>query len=275
MWRKRGIVGEVQKERLVRVSVDERHGTVGEDISGVALDLDRYTILIESRGSIDGPVCVVVDTPIEETQKLIESMRPWAERVGRSEVPLADRSGDISCIVHQAGKCRLGRRQAAWSVATAHVLLESGTLRVSSRQQGDPGWRADGRGGVRVREHHAVSRKFVQAGRANVCGPVRAEVTVAHVVADDQDDVGAGLGRQWDRRAPRQCEPHDRDVNGTMHVLSVQRACLSQPGPGRAQSTTWPGRPRRRTAHGPTVRPWGRSRGPRPGSTVEHCRLLA
>ena len=54
--------------------------------------------------------------------------------------------------------------------------------------------RADGAAGVGLGEAHALGRQAVEVGRLDALLAVAAEVAVAEVVGQDEDDVGLGAG---------------------------------------------------------------------------------
>jgi hypothetical protein len=63
-------------------------------------------------------------------------------------------------------------------------------LLISARQQTCPGWRTIRSRYVTIREPHPTGRELVEMRRGDVLAAVKADVGVAHVIADDEDDVG-------------------------------------------------------------------------------------
>ena len=134
-------------------------------------------------------------------ERLVEArrVRPERERpciVGRlglaqAQVPLAHAGGVVARAFDERGQ-----RHAIWldqrrRIAVEHARLEPRAPRVAPGQQAVARGRANGRRGVRVGESHALAGQAIDAWRRVFrLGVVAPRIAIAHVVSQDDNDIG-------------------------------------------------------------------------------------
>ena len=123
--------------------------------------------------------------------------KPWLRRqVLRqvAEVPLADAGGGVALGLESLGQRDLVGRQPAGGVGEQHAARCRWHMPAADRQpageQRRPARRADLGRRVELREPHALGGHAVEVRRADGRVAVAAEVAVAEVVGEDDDDVG-------------------------------------------------------------------------------------
>ena len=202
--------GEVEEERLcARMLAEELDRVVREGVGDVIVLLrgrgERRVIEGEAagcRGRVERTRAR--DEPVETVEAARE--RPFFRAVV-AEVPLA---GEVAAVAGGSEHLRERDSVAAQDFAVterrggrsllAGIFGErahAGLMRIEAGEEGGPRGRA-ARGVVKLREAQAALREGVEVRRRNF-GAVGAEVGEAHVVGEDDDDVGAG-GR-WRGRA--------------------------------------------------------------------------
>ena len=113
--------------------------------------------------------------------------------VGLAEVPLAGEECLVAARLQHGGQRPLRRRQAAALALEGHGRHAAAVRNAAGLHRGAAGRAA--RLGVEREERHALVRQPVDVGRrhaAPVAAAVGAEVAIAGVVGDDQDDVRFG-----------------------------------------------------------------------------------
>jgi hypothetical protein len=110
-----------------------------------------------------------------------------------AEVPLADAGGCIALRLEGLREGDLALWQAACGIreqhATAAVAHAAANWQTSGQQSGAAG-RADRRSDVEIGPSLSFGRHAVQVGGANRWVAVAAEVAIAHVVTEDDNEVG-------------------------------------------------------------------------------------
>ena len=125
-------------------------------------------------------------------------------------MPLARRGVHVSHFLEPLGKGPQVRAQGqAGRVLALHQPRDSRDVRVQAGHHRPTPWTAQRRGGVAVREAHAVSCHSIQVWRARNRVPVTAEIVPAVVVSDNYQEVWLPLLRpQRDsRQACQQAAP--------------------------------------------------------------------
>ena len=133
----RGVVGDLEEERLVLVVVDELHRPVGDQIGHVAFGLHRRAVLVEIGLSLLIGVLVVVHQPRQEAPEVVEAVRVRAELRLVAQVPLADESGGVAGVLDQARQRPPGGRQPTLGVGgggVAHRPLDPRALVVAAAE---------------------------------------------------------------------------------------------------------------------------------------------
>ena len=122
----------------------------------------------------------------------------------QAEVPLADAGGGVALVLEQARDGEPARLDERRRAALQHAALQRTAPGVAAGQDAVARGRADGRGTMGVGEDHAFARQAVEVRRADFGFRVEAaQVAVAEVVGEDEDDVGprGGSGERGGRGA--------------------------------------------------------------------------
>ena len=119
------------------------------------------------------------------------------------EMPLTDARGVIARIAQQRRDRRAVRLDEGVAVAPQHAARQPRAPGVAAGEQAVARRRAQGRGRMRVGEPQSLARQAIEVRCGNAAGGIeRADVAVAQIVSQDQDDVGTGL--RGGCRLPRQ-----------------------------------------------------------------------
>ena len=129
-----------------------------------------------------------VDRAALHAEELVEATVEGVLAVAPAQLPLADGAGRVAGGAHDLGQGRLVRVQAV--VPARRVEFVALPLRVASRHQAGTGRAADGRGDVAGLEPDAAAGEFVDVRGVDDLAAVDADVAVAEVVGQDEDDVG-------------------------------------------------------------------------------------
>ena len=192
----RPAVGEAAADRL-----DQLVGEVGRRVEGrrqrhlaAVLPIgSRVRALLDDRGGVGE----VAGAAGKQRERALEAQLVRALRSLESQVPLAGHVRVIAGAAQQRGDGDDPARQVAL-VAGASLLVvvgaprhraEARRVRVGSREQHRPRGRAGG-GHEEAREQQPRARQRVEVRRADLAAQ-DAEICVAEVVRDDQQDVGA------------------------------------------------------------------------------------
>jgi hypothetical protein len=111
-------------------------------------------------------------------------------QVGRraSEVPLADAHGAVAGALEHVGEGRLVETEAI-RVLREEDARDADARGVAAGQERGARRRTDGVRGAEIGEAHALGGHAVEVGGADARA-VAAEIAVAEIVAEDEDDVG-------------------------------------------------------------------------------------
>src|SRR6185436_18076953 len=123
-------------------------------------------------------------------------------------MPLADQAGRVALVAQELRKRLPGRRQPQIGVSRFRMserTLEREALLVASADQSGARRRAARSIRIELGEAHARFREAVDVGRLDVGSAVAAEISISHIVRDDQDDVRT---RSGSRLRTKRC---DRD----------------------------------------------------------------
>ena len=246
--------GEVEEERLIgparRVRGDERLRLCHEEIGRVdALRAFRRVgaVLGDAHvGVADVARVVVVRVArhvVEETVEIVEAAveRMRRDRLARfaaaGEAPLADGPCRVARVAEDAAERVLFREGAVEA-----VVLERARALDAARQERGARRRADGRGAVVVGQHRALVRKAVEVRRGDARGgaggglvlPREADVAVAEVVGENEDDVGPVLRRGergtggHQRHGQREEAADDTVLVGRLHGFSIPKSTVAR-----------------------------------------------
>ena len=185
------VVGDFQEERFSGLLLDEANRARGDEVGHVSLFLDRRRILEEVALAVSSPrVGVEIDEAAQEAEKVVESVCVRTELRFVAQVPLPDESRAVAVVLQQPGQ-RMTRRGKSLFECGPHAAeraLEPYALLVSSGDEGGTSWRAQG-SRIEVRQPHAILRKAIDVGRPDVRGAIAADVAVADIVRNNQNDI--------------------------------------------------------------------------------------
>src|SRR5262245_44403 len=135
--------------------------------------------------------------PAEETEILLKSAAERMELSLAAQMPLPYHAGRIAGGFQAVREGGLRQRQADFRPFRRRAGIEfvAETLLVAAGHQASPRRAAIGPGNVAARAADSVFRQGIDVWRGNVLAAVNPDVTVAHVVADDDEDVGLGRGQ--------------------------------------------------------------------------------
>ena len=147
-------------------------------------------------------LAVVAEKPVEPL------MHRVALRAGKAESPFAESAGAVAVAAEQLGDrlLRLGDGPLAFRFHFT-VVPDKGVAGVLAGHEHAARRRADGVAAVVAREAHALRGQAVEVGCLDFFLPVAAQLRVAQVVGEDEDDVrlgrlglcGLGQAQQNDR----------------------------------------------------------------------------
>ena len=181
--RVRRTVGNIQEERPPPVPRDELGRLLREQVGQVAT-VGRLDCVVAAQ-----MVPVVVRPSAAESGELVEPAGVGLEAaIERSVVPLPDEARPVARLVKRVGDGHLAKGDP---VQTVDFVLgdRSGPVRVATREQRRPCRRADRRGRVVLPEACPLGDEAVEVRGPHGTVSEAPEVSVAHVVGHDENDV--------------------------------------------------------------------------------------
>ena len=208
----RKIVGQVEEERTIPVVVDELDGfvrvaarqrpVIDRSLDHVAIPHQRDVPVLRLRIVVSARVITVVArhghlhvVGKRQTVPVVEPLTRGQELRQVSQVPLADDPGGIAPRLHQFGDRDLVERQPLRGVGREHTGRSPTSGAVRAAPHGQPPGQQRGAAGrahgldVEIRPLLPLSGHCVQTRRPDVRAAERAEVAVAEIVGEDDDDV--------------------------------------------------------------------------------------
>ena len=140
---------------------------------------------------------------VGEPEVLVEALPRGQEDSGVAQVPLANRRRRVADRLEHVGDGHLPGIEPD-GTARLEDVRHADPYRVTAGHQRGPGRRTDGRADVEVGELDAFGGEAVEVGRGEPLRAEHADVGVALVVGEHDDDVGAvgqGLPPAVSRRA--------------------------------------------------------------------------
>ena len=210
----RHVVRQVQEERVILVLLDELHGVLGvpgrelvlvfvrdlRDAHLVAFEQDQVGVAALSPGVGGGqPDQFRVKRPhvvrVGQAEVFIEPVAQGQKLRGVAEMPFAEDGGGVAALLDQL-------RQGHLPLADSHLgsrrqrAVNADSVRVAAREQSRARGGAHRLGHVEVAELAAFRSEPVQVWRPEAFGAEHADVRVALVVGEDDDNVRerGGLG---------------------------------------------------------------------------------
>ena len=162
------------------------------------------------------------------------AIRGGARRGGPAEpqVPLADPRGVIPRITEQRGDRRPVRLDQRVAVAPQHAPRQPRAPGVPPGEQAVAGRRAHRRRRMSVGQPQALPRQPIEMRCGDPPGRVeRADIAVAEIVGQDQDDVGPGLGSAIG--GPTHGKQHGGKESAHPRILHRSRGAINDPGAAR------------------------------------------
>ena len=130
-------------------------------------------------------------------EAMLEDVLRW------TQVPLAEDAGGVAGLFQEFGHGDLGFGESLEVVGPQElappvprdVVRDPDPGRVAAGDQGRPGRRADGAGGVAPREHHPGGGQSIDRGRAVEAAAGAAEVAGPEIIGQEHEQVGPRPGR--------------------------------------------------------------------------------
>ena len=206
---------EKEEEGPVLVVANEGPGALGDEVGSVGLPgvpgvaprigrvgavrqllVDRERRVVEREPPIvvvEVRRVVVVRVALAVVAEEVVEALPQrvALGAGRAEPPLPHGGGRVALGLQELGDRDRRRRQRHLPLGLQLAVVPDGRVpRVLPGQEDAARGRADGVPRVVLREAHALGGEAVERGRADLLLSVAAELGVAEVVGEDEDDVG-------------------------------------------------------------------------------------
>ena len=144
------------------------------------------------------------DSPLKSGPSSIVPAR--RARPSEAEMPLADASGDVARPLEQRGERQASLFDQQRVVGPDRAVARPGAPAIAASQQVVAAGRADRRRRVPLGESHPFPRQPVDVRRPDLRRAIAADIAVAEVVGENNDDVGPpfrGRGKAGGRRASR------------------------------------------------------------------------
>src|SRR5438128_1381161 len=134
--------------------------------------------------------------PAEEAKILLKAAAHRVELPLAAEVPLADHAGGVASLFEALSERRFREWQADVLAfrRRAGVELMAEPLLIAACHQAGPRRAAIRPRDVTVGAADAVLCDRVDVGRGNVLAALDADIAIAHVIANDDEDIGFGVG---------------------------------------------------------------------------------
>ena len=163
-------------------------------------------------------------------------------------MPLAEVGGGIAGLLENPGGRRrlriepVGHVPGAIGLPRGQIGIDLPAGRVLARHHRDARGRADGRVDVEIGQPHAFLGQPVDMRRLHLRISETARVGIAHVVDEDEKDIGPFPWRRPDPRRSWQCGQGQQACSGASQEVSAvhRRSFLSWPNPLPA-IVAWPG----------------------------------
>ena len=188
-----GVVGPVQKERPVRITLaDERHRFVSQTVGQVLADRS----VVQIRHVVRAEIAVLRHTPAASGDVHVEAVPVWRGRavtqmplshVPRLVAAIPERPGERILTLWQGMEVRdVG--QPPYRVP-GDILGHPNAGGVLAAHDAGPGGRADGAGRVRRGEAHALIGERVEIRGLVEVRPVTGQVPPPQIVDEYEDDI--------------------------------------------------------------------------------------
>jgi hypothetical protein len=197
------IEGEVEEEGLRRVlgwwffvlgsltALNETHRLIRELVGEILRRLNRLAVandrIVVRLARQIGP------RPAEEAEVIIEPALMRSQTFFEADVPFADHARGIACGLQLLRQRRNLARQAEvvrGILFRPRVRFKAEAMLIHPAHQPRPRRRAHAMRRVAIREAHTILRDAVDVRRRDVLAAVHADVRIAEVIGEEDDDVG-------------------------------------------------------------------------------------
>jgi hypothetical protein len=189
---------EVKQKRFLAILFDKRFrlpGIPGGEMSLVNRHLNRFFVLIEFQAiRHGGDIGLVHVVAIKKSVILVEAVTARIVLGQIAEMPLAEAGCRVAFLLEGLGERNLGIHKSEW-LTRKEDAHQSRAERVASGQQRGARGRTHRCRGIEVRELHAFAAHSIDVGSSNDRIAEASDVAVAHVVSQDDHDVGFARGR--------------------------------------------------------------------------------
>ena len=188
-----GFVSHVQAKGHILVVFDELHRMLRDEMRGITLFLDVFEALPPVIDFHAVVVRDIVDIAADIPAKPIKPVVHGIEFFVVTQVPLAKDRGRITGFLEQFGKGEFGGMQPQVMIRVLRIGVDhighACALLIAAREQPGARGATHHTAGVKVRKFEALARQEFHCGRVDPAS-VRAGIAIAHVVCQDDDDVG-------------------------------------------------------------------------------------
>jgi hypothetical protein len=141
----------------------------------------------------------VIGCAAEDSEELVVAMLVGTEPRSPPEMPLADEGRVVAVLPDERGNRRMAWRQPGSGRPSSRQRLlqpDFQPLRVASGDKRTSRRRADGCRGVGAREPDALLREPIEGGGLVIGAAMTAQIAVAQIVREDEEDVRPGTLRR-------------------------------------------------------------------------------
>ena len=218
------IVGKVQEKGAMTMSIDETECLAGECVCEVLLLVHgcgaSHNRVVCTQARVDVGVL-----PIGKAKELVKSSFKGMEMAWGTQLPLAYCTGGITCRGKDVGEGNLGQGQAYMFLQASRrwrrVVVVPETLLVTARHESGAGWAAPRGRDVTICETNAFVGYGIDVWCRDIFTPMAANIGIAQVVCDDDDDIRPGLALQeCGKLAAGKCERRGADTCSFQEIAS-------------------------------------------------------
>jgi hypothetical protein len=222
---------QIEEERLVRVLfTDDPARFFGNEVRGVACVHAGVVVTVPVE-NIPPEVGKIIDRSEPKSVLMIEpALRRPIGGLELTEMPFPGNSGFVAGGAQHLRQCLFLKLQPPGGVRP-HDGIDAGARRIAPRHQGRAGGRTH-RLNVKRFQNGAATGDLVEVRRLDVLAAIEAGIGVAHVVSEDEDDVGfgwfGGLGRV--ERGQRCQQQGSSKCKWVFHCVRVLSTAFFLPG---------------------------------------------
>ena len=226
------------KERSVPMRLDELNGLVGDNFTekrliGAIGDISHRLILTNDGQGLIGAaigdrVAALVPWPhvvgIGNPEVFLESLGEGEKGLLITKVPLAEAAGGVALFLQHLGDGDFVRVESSVLAGENDGSVHANAMRIAAGEQGRARGGAGSVGNVKLPQRISLRRHPIEVGCLVHRIPERTDVAVAHVVDEDDDDVGLRLAHCRVGRADRREEAQktEQESEGGMRFHGVE-----------------------------------------------------